>query len=118
MKRAAAATWAAMPRHDPVPPRRRPDYARAAAAWKRYWAMMRWMALLAVVTVLLSLIYLKRSGQPLPWPMLIATIAGVGLTVLVGTGLMGLLFVSNRSGIDDEAGAEPHLGDEDDDARR
>ena len=35
--------------------------------------------------------------------MVIATIVGVGLTVLVGTGLMGLIFLSNRSGADDEA---------------
>jgi hypothetical protein len=93
-----------MPRHDPIARKGRPDYGRAAAAWKRYWAIMRWMALLAVVTVLLSLIYLERSGGPVPIHMLIATIAGVGLTVLVGTGLMGLLFVSNRSGMDEEAG--------------
>ena len=93
----------AMPRHDPVPRRGRPDYGRAAAAWKRYWAIMRWMALLALVTVLLSLLYLKRSGEPVPLHMMIATIAGVGLTMLVGTGLMGLLFVSSRSGHDEEA---------------
>jgi RsiW-degrading membrane proteinase PrsW (M82 family) len=94
---------AAMPHHDPVPPRRRPDYERAAAAWARYWKMMRWMALAAVVTVLLSLIYLKSFGDPVPIRMVIATVAGVGLTVLVGTGLMGLVFLSNRSGHDDEA---------------
>ena len=102
----------AMPKHDPVPGKGRPDYGRAAAAWKRYWTIMRWMALLAVVTVLLSLVYLKRSGEPIPLHMLIATIAGVGLTVLVGTGLMGLLFVSSRSGHDDEA----NRGDLDDEA--
>ena len=93
----------AMPRHDPVPRKARPDHARAADAWTRYWKIMRWMALLAVVTVLLSLIYLKRSGEPVPIQMMIATIAGVGLTMLVGTGLMGLLFVSSRSGHDEEA---------------
>jgi hypothetical protein len=93
----------AMPTHDPVPRKGKPDYGRAAAAWKRYWAIMRWMALLSVVTVLLSLIYLKSSGRPVPIHMMIATAAGVGLTILVGTGLMGLLFVSNRSGHDDEA---------------
>ena len=64
---------------------------------------MRWMALAAVVTILLSLIYLKSFGEPVPIHMVIATIAGVGLTMLVGTGLMGLLFLSNRSGHDDEA---------------
>ena len=44
--------------------------------------------------MLLSLIYLKSFGDPVPIHMVIATIAGVGLTVLVGTGLMGLVFLS------------------------
>jgi hypothetical protein len=35
--------------------------------------------------------------------MVIATVAGVGLIVLVGTGLMGLIFLSNRTGHDEEA---------------
>jgi hypothetical protein len=98
----------AMPRHDPVPRKppvkRPPDYERAAIAWARYKQTMKWMALAAVVTVLLALIWLKSFGEPVPIHMMIATIAGVGLTVLVGTGLMGLIFLSNRSGMDDEAG--------------
>jgi hypothetical protein len=65
---------------------------------------MKWMALAAVVTVLLALIWLKSFGEPVPIHMMIATIAGVGLSVLVGTGLMGLIFLSNRTGMDDEAG--------------
>jgi hypothetical protein len=101
----------AMPRHDPVPrkppPRRPPDYERAAIAWARYKQIMKWMALAAVVTVLLALIWLKSFGEPVPLHMMIATIAGVGLTVLVGTGLMGLIFLSSRSGMDDEAGRAP-----------
>jgi hypothetical protein len=92
-----------MPRHDPIPRRRPPDYERAAAAWARYRQTMRRMALLALVCVLLSLIWLKSFGDPVPIHMAIATIAGVGLTVLVGTGLMGLIFLSNRTGHDEEA---------------
>jgi hypothetical protein len=34
----------------------------------------------------------------------IATIAGVGFSVLVGTALMGLVFLSNRGGHDEAAG--------------
>ena len=93
----------AMPRHDPIPRKGEPDYGRAAAAWARYWAIMRWMVLASIVTVLIALIALKWSGEPVPLHMVIATIAGVGLTMLVGTGLMGLLFVSSRSGHDEEA---------------
>ena len=92
-----------MPRHDPVPNRRQPDHERAAAAWARYKRLMKWMVLVAVATVGLSLLYLWQSGAPMPLHLVVATIAGVGLTILVGTGLMGLVFLSNRSGHDDEA---------------
>jgi hypothetical protein len=94
-----------MPRHDPVPRRpRAPDYERAASAWARYKAMMRWMALASIVSALLALVYLKSAGGPVPIHMAIATLAGVGLTVLLGTALMGLVFLSNSSGHDDDAG--------------
>ena len=102
-----------MPRHDPVPQRRsEADYVRAAAAWARYKALMRWMALAAFVAVLLALIYLKSSGEPVPIHMLIAAVAGVGLSVMLGTALMGLVFLSNNSGHDEAAG-----GERDDDGR-
>ncbi len=99
-----------MPRHDPVPkPLPETDsaaklhYERTAIAWARYKRLMRWMAIAAVTAVLLALIYLKSSGGPVPIHMLIATIAGVGLSVLLGTGLMGLAYFSNNSGHDDAA---------------
>ena len=100
----------AMPHHDPVPPPRRSpaDFERAAAAWARYKALMKWMALAAFVSVLLALIYLKSSGEPLPVHMVVATIAGVGLSVLLGTALMGLVFLSNNSGHDEAAGGGEH----------
>jgi hypothetical protein len=91
----------AMPRHDPVPPRRGPDYERAAAAWASYRRFMRWMILLALIVAGLSVAWLAQDGD-LHLHMVIATIAGVGLTMLVGTGLMGLVFLSNRTGHDDE----------------
>ena len=100
----------AMPRLDPVPPKRpaaRPqkgDHQEAPLAWARYKQMMKWMALAALVTVLLSLIWLKSFGEPVPIHMTIATILGVGLSVLVGAALMGLIFLSDRSGMDEAAG--------------
>jgi multidrug transporter EmrE-like cation transporter len=91
-----------MPRHDPIP-RRQADYERAAVAWARYKRLMKWMVAVAIVVVGLSLLYLKQSGAPMPLHMVVATVAGVGLTILVGTGLMGLVFLSHRSGHDEEA---------------
>lgn len=107
-----------MPRHDPVPPlsgkpiqngpeeadsAARLQYERTAIAWARYKKLMSWMSLAAFTAVLLALIYLKSSGEPVPIHMLIATIAGVGLSVLLGTALMGLVYFSNNSGHDDDA---------------
>ena len=39
--------------------------------------------------------------------MIIATALGVGLTVLLGTGLMTLVFLSASSGHDEQAAANP-----------
>jgi RsiW-degrading membrane proteinase PrsW (M82 family) len=93
-----------MPSHDPIPP----SVQRTAEAWARYKKLMSWMAIVAIVAVLLALIYLKSSGGPVPIHMVIATIAGVGFSVLLGTGLMGLVYFSNHSGHDDAA----HGGDD------
>ena len=79
---------------------------RRERAWRRYKQLMSWMVIAAVVAVLLALIYLKRSGDPVPPAMIGATIAGVGLSVLLGSGLMGLVFMSHVSGHDDQAAGE------------
>ena len=88
-----------MPNHDPTPP----SVQRTAEAWARYKKLMSWMVVAAIVAVLLALIYLKSSGGPVPIHMVIATIAGVGFSVLLGTGLMGLVYFSNNSGHDEAA---------------
>ena len=41
----------------------------------------------------------------------VATALGVGLTVLLGTGLMGLVFLSDRGGHDDAAASRPEPED-------
>jgi multisubunit Na+/H+ antiporter MnhB subunit len=65
---------------------------------------MSWMTIAALVAVLLALIYLKSEGREVPIHMMIATIAGVGLSVLLGTALMGLVYFSNNSGHDETVG--------------
>ncbi|HEY0114203.1 MAG TPA: hypothetical protein VGB54_00640 [Allosphingosinicella sp.] len=92
-----------MPRHDPIPGRSARPPAAPESLRARFRRIMGWMALAALVAVLLALIYLKSFGDPVPLHMQIATILGVGLTMLVGTGLMGLVFLSSRSGHDEDA---------------
>lgn len=89
-----------MPRHDPTP---REEHERTASAWARYKKLMRWMALAAVVMVVLALIYLRATSATMPLGMVLATIGGVGLSMLVGTGLMGLVYFSSNSGHDETA---------------
>ena len=91
-----------MPRPDPVPT----DRIANPHAWARYRRIMRWMTLLALVCVALTLLYFRIGGAAVPISMVIAGSVGVFLTVMVATGLMSLVFLSAGSGHDDEV-ADP-----------
>lgn len=77
-----------------------PDYA--ASAWKRYRKLMVWMGMVAAITVGIVLVYLKLTLGALPLHMVIATMAGVGLSVLLAAALMGLVFLSSGTGHDQD----------------
>ena len=81
------------------------DPARAGPAWARFRRLMRWMALVAVAAVIVALLYLRAGGGTVTIHMVIATTAGVGLSVLLGTALMLLVFLSSGTGHDEDAGA-------------
>jgi hypothetical protein len=94
-----------MPRHDPVPRRSAAPPALANPhAWARYRRIMRWMALLSALCAAGALLWLHETGVPMRLHMVIATTLGIFLTVLVGTGLMSLVFLSAGSGHDAQAG--------------
>lgn len=73
----------------------------AAIAWSRYRRLMRWMALLAVVCVLIALGLLYIQLGMLTLAMILATAGGVGLSVLLMAALMGLVFLSSGTGHDE-----------------
>lgn len=82
-------------------------------AWARYRRLMRGMALVSVCAVVLALGWLRLSmGEALSLHMMIATAAGVGLSVMLGAALMGLVFLSSGSG-HDEAIEDPFEDDPD-----
>ena len=71
-------------------------------AWARYRRLMRDMALVSLLAVVGALGWLRFSmGEALTIHMIIATAAGVGLSVLLGAALMGLVFLSSGSGHDE-----------------
>src|SRR3546814_16880078 len=73
-----------------------PDYA--AFAWRRYWRIMRWMMLVAILCILVALGVLWWWNG-IPWiHMGIATVAGMGLTVMLAAALMGLNIISSGTG--------------------
>lgn len=71
-------------------------------AWAHFRRTMRWTVLAALVTIILSLLWLWATG-PVSTHMLIATTLGVGFSVVVAGALMGLLFLSDSSGHDEDA---------------
>ena len=89
-----------MPQPDPVPSPRR-------SLVERFARILKWLALfsIAIAAIAVALVAWGEGTEDLN--VLIATALGVGLTVLLGTGLMVLTFLSSRSGHDEEAGRKP-----------
>ncbi len=85
-----------MPRRDPVP-------SPPKATFQRFVKAMRWLGLLSIVIAAIAVVLVARGDSGIHIHMLIATALGVGLTVLLGTGLMVLSFLSAQSGHDEEA---------------
>ena len=71
-----------------------------------------WAIVPELILAGLALLSFLFMDVPITITMVIATIAGVGLSMLVGTGLMGLIFLSANSGRDDEA-ANHHVNHDD-----
>ncbi|MEO6225923.1 MAG: hypothetical protein ABIO80_08760 [Sphingomicrobium sp.] len=95
----------AMPQPDPVPSPR-------FVVMRRFWRVFRLLALLSIVIAALAVVLVARGDPALHIHMLIATALGIGLTVLLGTGLMTLAFLSASSGHDDQATTKPHQKDQ------
>ena len=61
--------------------------------------MVLWIGLAGIVVVVLALWYLSLYG-PLRLHMVVATIAGVFVSILLGCGLFAAAFFSDKSGHD------------------
>ncbi len=61
--------------------------------------MMKWILVAAVLMVAGALLYLFVTGDLTP-EMIIATVFGVFVSVLLGSGLMAAAYFSDKSGID------------------
>ena len=86
-----------MPSPDPLP-------TRPSPLKQRFWRIFRLLALFSLVIGAIAVALVARGQDELRIHMLIATGVGIALTVLVGTALMTLTFLSASSGHDDAAG--------------
>jgi hypothetical protein len=68
---------------------------------REFRRMMGWIALIAVLMVVGALWYISLF-EPLRLHMVVATIAGVFFSVLLGSGLFALAFYSDKSGYDQD----------------
>jgi hypothetical protein len=75
---------------------------------RRFWRIFRLLILLAIVIAAIAVILVNEGDPALHINMLIATGLGVGFTVLLGTSLMTLVFLSNESGHDEAAADHTH----------
>lgn len=85
-----------MPRHDPIP-------SPPGSLLNRFLRIMRWLALFAIVVTAMAVLLVARGEDSHDVNVLVATGLGVFFTVLLGSGLMVLTFLSSRSGHDEEA---------------
>jgi uncharacterized membrane protein YozB (DUF420 family) len=96
----------AVPIPDPVPGPRH-------SLMRRFWRIFRLLALLSIVIAVIGVILVTRGEGEVHASLIIATALGIGLTVLLGTALMTLVFLSSSSGHDEQA--TPHINREPDD---
>ncbi len=85
-------------------PQADPPHSSRHSMIRGFWRIFRLLALLSIVIAAIAVVLVARGDQTFHIHMMIATALGIGLTVLVGTGLMTLVFLSSSSGHDEAAG--------------
>lgn len=76
-----------------------PDYARLA--WRRYWRLMRWMALFTLLVTAAVLISFWVKYGWVSVHFYIATAGAIAASILLTAALMGLVFLSSGTGHDE-----------------
>lgn len=77
------------------------DPQNAAHAWARFRQIMKVLLAVTVGTVLLAVVLLYVFNGAISVHFYIAVALGISFTMLLGGGLMGLVFLSNGTGHDE-----------------
>jgi hypothetical protein len=79
---------------------------------RRFWRIFRSLVLLSAVIAAIAVVLVTQGEGEIHASLIIATALGVGFTVLLGTSLMTLVFLSADSGHDEAAGERIHHEEE------
>ncbi len=82
-----------MPVPDPVP-------TPSGSLKRRFWRIFRLLALLSAVVAAIAVVLVTRGEGEIHVSLIVATGLGVFFTMLLGTALMTLVFISDQSGHD------------------
>lgn len=85
----------------PTPTPTDPTQRAPADHWQRFRRLMLLMTCVAFATVGIAVWQMRADGVPFHLHFVIAMGGGIIIALLLAGGLMGLAFVSNRSGHDD-----------------
>ena len=84
------------PRHSPLD-----EPKTSAHAWARYRRVLRGMAIFTVAVIAVALGVLYAMGALVSIHFVIATVLGLGFTMMLMAALMGLVFLSSGTGHDE-----------------
>ncbi len=88
------------------------DPVNAAHAWARYRQIMKLLLAVTVLTVAIAMGLLFAYNGMISVHFYIAVALGISLTMLLGGGLMGLVFLSNGTGHDESVDNQMPARDE------
>jgi ABC-type Fe3+-siderophore transport system permease subunit len=80
---------------------------------QRFWRIFRLLAFLSLVVAAIAVVLVTQGAGEVHASLIIATFVGVAATMLLGSALMALMFLSSRSGHDEAAA--PHVQQENED---
>ncbi|WP_439534577.1 hypothetical protein [Polymorphobacter sp.] len=91
-----------------APPRRAPSSTSSTATlradgWHRFRRLLAWSAGIGLAAGIGAILWLIANGTRMSLHLALALGGGIFLSLLLAGALMGLLFVSNRIGHDQEA---------------
>lgn len=93
------------------------DPEKALFAWKRYWRLMRLMLAATAIVVVIAMVLLSQGEDAASVHFYIAVALGIGLSMLLMSALMGLVFLSSGTGHDEAIDDLPERAEDEDEGR-